>query len=246
MANNNIEPIPVLEPEKTSLKDLYSEIERLFDFFNEKLYDSKLKKPVITIQSGAEGKRKSAGWFASNRWQFNRKKKLHEINISAEVLRAKTSNKIPEIACTLLHEMVHLSNFQNKIEDVSSNGLHLVKTFGKLAKEKGLEIEVIRKYPQVITPRLSPLGEKLYREFGFNEKLLNKYRIDYKSLLTGTQTGGSESGDEKPVKNPKLKNLYCPHCDMKAYIPFKSPKTLLCMDCMTILQENGKVFPLAA
>jgi len=74
MANNNIEPIPVLEPEKTSLKDLYSEIERLFDFFNEKLYDSKLKKPVITIQSGAEGKRKSAGWFASNRWQFNRKK----------------------------------------------------------------------------------------------------------------------------------------------------------------------------
>jgi len=204
----------------TSLKELTKEIERLFDYFNKKLYEGKLDKPVITIQSGVKNKSRNDGWFSSNIWQAE-KKNIHEINLSAEIISTRTQKKIPEIACTLLHEMVHLSNFQNKIKDVSANGVHLKKTFGALAEKKGLQVEYINGFPKVITPDLSKDGIDLYNKFNFNESLLNKFRLVF----------------PKGKKKSKLKKLECPKCALKAYVPSGITKKILCVECKAVMQE---------
>ena len=205
----------------TSLKELTKEIERLFDYFNKKLYDSKLKKTVITIQSGARGKSQSYGWFNSNIWQAE-KTNIHEINLSAEIFKIRTAKKIPKVACTLLHEMVHLSNFENQIKDVSANGAHSKKFFGALAEKKGLAVIYTKHYPKIETPDLSKEGIDLYNKFNFNESLLNKFRLV----------------NPKANKKPKLKKLECLECGLKAYVPSGNTKKLLCVECDSVLFEN--------
>ena len=74
---------------KNTIKEIVIELERAFDFFNKYFYNSELPKCIITIATGS-GKRLTNGWFAANRWKTINKERIHEINISAEILTEKT------------------------------------------------------------------------------------------------------------------------------------------------------------
>ena len=95
-----------------------SEIEKLFDAYNEKLFGNTLLRPLITIQTGEESN--TRGWFATNIWtDKNDVLNYHEINIGAEILTLTAEDGNPRFAVTLLHEVVHLRNFEKNIQDTS-------------------------------------------------------------------------------------------------------------------------------
>ena len=74
---------------------------KLYDFCNEKFFNGKLKKPVITIQR--DERNKTFGWWSVEKvWkEVSEDDGEHELNITAQQL----NRPIGLIAATLIHEM---------------------------------------------------------------------------------------------------------------------------------------------
>lgn len=96
------------------------ELERIFMQLNETLLfrQQNLPLPVITVQSC--GRRvHTLGWFARKAWTDG-DVRLPEINLSAEYLR----RPVTDVVGTLVHEMVHESNWLAGVRDCSSTNYH--------------------------------------------------------------------------------------------------------------------------
>lgn len=242
-----------------SLKEIVSEVEKLFQVYNEKFFDSKLELPIITIQSGFQGRRKSRGWFVNKVWLVEGEKEVNEINLGAEILSERTASNIPRIACTLLHEMIHLYNYTRGIQDVSTAGAHSVKYFGRVAEEKGLLVSYDKKiFPFVFTEDLNEDGIKVFKESNFDESLLDKFRIEFnnsnigkkiKIVSPGKEGDEDENGEpgdqeEPPKKKPKQKSLFCPNCNYSVFVAYGFDKKIRCEGteeepCNEILLEKS-------
>lgn len=113
-------------------------LEILFDYFNEKLFDEFFNtRPVITIQSA--GKKNALGWCTIGKlWVEDNGSEFHEINISAEHL----GSGIEAVSSTLLHEMCHLYNLINdgKSDTNPSNQYHSLR-FKDTAESIGFIVE---------------------------------------------------------------------------------------------------------
>jgi len=126
-----------LENTQTSnqFSDLVAQYTAAFKFFNEQLFEGKLKMPMITIQS--QGRRSCYGWFWANRWSSNNEA-INEINMAAENI-----NRSKEAQCeTLIHEMVHLYNSQEGLKDCNQIQYHN-RHFKTAAEMAGLKVEKI-------------------------------------------------------------------------------------------------------
>lgn len=117
-------------------QQLYAELYRAFDFFNNAFAENKLPKVVITIQES--GRRNAYGWFGNGFWSDRLAgDSVPEINLSAEYL-SRGSDGLLE---TLLHEMAHLWNATvEKVKDCSSGQYHN-KNFKIAAERFGLKVE---------------------------------------------------------------------------------------------------------
>jgi len=123
---------------ESSIRPAIAELERLFDAFTP-LFDRKLPRPVITIQSA--GRLQALGWFSPQAWQDSNANALPEINLSAEHM----SRDILDIAECLIHEMVHYANALDGIKDCNSSQYHN-KKFQTRAIAIGLECEKMGRY----------------------------------------------------------------------------------------------------
>ena len=130
--------------EKASLKAVIEKLESLFSKFNEQFYEGKIQKPVIAVSpdttKGAYGW--CTSWKAWTTANDSEDDGYYEINMCAEHLNRSFS----EICSTLLHEMVHLWNLQNNVQDTSRNGSYHNKKFKEAAEQHGLIIEKDEKY----------------------------------------------------------------------------------------------------
>lgn len=108
-----------------------TELEKLFSIFNEKYFESKLEKPIISIQTS--GKKEAYGWFTVDKVWINKNddKSLYEINISAEYL----NRDIHELCSTLLHEMCHEYNALLGLKDTSNGLIYHNKKFRETASK---------------------------------------------------------------------------------------------------------------
>lgn len=103
-----------------SLKPVIEELESLFSKFNTRFFAGKLEQPVITVSPDTT--RGAYGWCTGwKAWQDGTKEGgYYEINLCAEHL-----NRPFEQTCsTLIHEMVHLKNLQDGVQDTSRSGLY--------------------------------------------------------------------------------------------------------------------------
>lgn len=116
-------------------QQLYAELYRSFDHFNEKFADNKLPNVVITIQES--GRRNAYGWFGNGFWKDNLVgDSVPEINLSAEYLSRGSTGLLE----TLLHEMAHLWNAcVAKVSDCSGGQYHN-KKFKLAAEQFGLSV----------------------------------------------------------------------------------------------------------
>lgn len=120
----------------TRSQQLYTELYRAFDFFNNAFAENKLPKVVITIQES--GRRNAYGWFGNGFWTDRLAgDSVPEINLSAEYLSRGADGLLE----TLLHEMAHLWNATvENVKDCSSGQYHN-KKFKIAAERFGLKVE---------------------------------------------------------------------------------------------------------
>ena len=101
---------------------MIASINSVFSIFNRLFFDSNLSAPEIIVDVSKK---------VSLRWQSDE-------NII--VMGSGFVNINKEIICAnLLHEMIHLSNYKNKVIDVNDNQYHNSK-FMKLAVKCGLVV----------------------------------------------------------------------------------------------------------
>ena len=110
-------------------------VEQIYDFLNERFFESALSKPIITIQP--DEKCHALGWFVPHHiWKDGNGYSECEINLSANFL---DRNK-EEISSTLLHEMCHQFAYMNDIRDCCRNGYYHNKEFAQIAMAHGLDV----------------------------------------------------------------------------------------------------------
>lgn len=169
---------------EVSLKPVIDELETLFSKFNKAFFEGKLEKPVITVSPdytrGAYGW--CTGWKA---WQDGTKEGgYYEINLCAEYL-----NRPFEETCeTLLHEMVHLQNLQDNVQDTSRSGSYHNRKFKETAEAHGLTVEKGEKYGWHKTA-LNPQAEAFVKSLGKSGFCLVRPRTN---PLKGSRKGGDQ------------------------------------------------------
>lgn len=157
---------------ETKYQELLKELHRAFDFFNEKFAKGELKRPVITVSSAA-GKN-ALGWFGAKFWKDG-DEEVNEINLSAEYF----NRSIEDVLETLLHEMAHLKNAQNEIDDCSKSQYHN-KNFKQAAESFHLEVKKSR-YRGFSSTSLTDISRAAIKELNPDDKTYSLYRRTFGS-----------------------------------------------------------------
>jgi hypothetical protein len=172
-------------------------LENLFAKLNEKMFDGSLVMPTITIMT--KGNHKAFGWISvGERWiDGDGVAKHKELNMSAEYM----SRPFREIVGTLVHEMVHIANMQDGIQDTSRGYTYHNEKFKSRAESVGLHIEKADGIGWSVTsiPAGSELEKFLKKEYPF------KYRLDCDPIPTTTGKTGTETGTDGEPKPAKKK-----------------------------------------
>lgn len=194
------------------------ELHKLFDIFNEKFYENKLEKPVITIQS--EGRRSRYGWCSVERiWEDKEEKNQYEITLCAEYL----SRSKYELFETLLHEMVHLYNKMNNIMDTDKTYIRHNKKYKVEAEKHGLIINKNdKKYGWSFT-ELTEETKQFIDTIQINEEVFSIHRLKIMK-----------------VKKENINKLYTYECHCRQQIKSKIELeigeniNIRCGDCNTL------------
>ena len=190
---------------------------KLYDFFNEKLFENELIKPMITISP--DEKNKAYGWITRDRlWKgIETDEGAHEINLSAQFL----NRSIFEIAATLLHEMCHQWAKVNGFQDTARSGSFHNKLFKKIAEDHGLDVEYVHGRGWTAT-RLSEAMISLLQEFIVE----NPQTLVYRKMPFKV----------KRIRDVSIRKYVCPDCE--TCIRATKAVNVICGDCMKRMQES--------
>ena len=125
---------------------------------------------------------------------------------------------IEEVVATMLHEMVHLWNLKNNIQDCSRGQTYHNKKFKEKAVEIGLNCEHHDKYGWTITTASEKIIDYIIGK-GWTELDMTD-GLDY-SQFFGTGNGNNGINKGKPGRSTPTKTTknnshkyVCPHCGM--------------------------------
>lgn len=180
------------------IKMAVEELHKMFTFLNKHLFGNALPEPVITIQTNGRRKNVMAWCITEKVWRDKeQKEKKYEVNVCPEYL----NYPILETADSIAHEMVHLYNKINNVNDISRNGSYHNKKFKAMAESIGLTVERSNKVGWGLT-KPGPQFIELIKELQINESAFYMAR---NTRLSGSEEEGEESGEgeKKPVTNRK-------------------------------------------
>ena len=227
--------------ENNSLKRIIENLESLFFKFNRKFFSGELQKPIIAVSpdttSGAYGwctswkawkekkdietpKKRLVDVSSLNTEDMTKKQEepgFYEINICAEYL----ARPFLEICETMLHEMVHLKNLQDNVQDTSRSGKYHNKKFKEVAEQHGLEVEKSEKYG-FSTTKLKPETKQWIEDSCKDEDCFNLFR-DKMLKLPG-------------IKKQSTRKYVCPVCGV--IVRATKEVRIICADCDVELEEE--------
>lgn len=199
------------------------ELQRIFKFFNDRLFDGTLQQPVILVQTN--GKHKHAlGWCTTKKVWSDRKNEnsFYEITMCAEYL----NRSIEQLVATLIHEMVHLYNLQNEIKDVSRGGTYHNKKFKEIAESKGLIISYDKRIGWSLT-QLQDSTKAMIQELKPAKDLFNLARTS--PFVRTDNDGEDEDGEVTEKPKSSMRKYVCPDCG--TIIRATKDVNVLCGDC---------------
>lgn len=203
-----------------NIKILITELYKAFQLFNKELYNNELPEPSILIQNRGN-KKNVMGWCTTSKeWNDTiNKEKKYEIAIISDYLYR---GMLPVLS-TLLHEMAHLYDLQNGIQDVSRSGTYHNKNFKTVAESHGLLIE----HDKGIGWSLSKLQSStidLIKKSNINEEAFSLIKIIPK--VNDDEEG--EEGEDTKSKSSTRKYV-CPKCGN--IIRASKEVNVICGDC---------------
>ncbi len=193
----------------TTMAEMQAALQAAFNAINRDFYNDELEKVIITVKEGR--KEGTLGTFCTAKDWVQNGKERHEINISANYIGSRT---VEQTIVTLMHEMVHLYNFQNEIKDTSRAGVYHNKKFKQTAEEHGLHVD----FSDQIGWSLTTPTEEIRKWI--------KDNIPIKAFGIYKQVGEKE-GKSKP-KQSMVKKV-CPCCGNIARVT--SEFKLICGEC---------------
>ena len=216
-AKDLIQPKAETVENGASLQTVIAKLESLFEVFNKHFFDGELETPVIAVSPDTT--KGAYGWCTTwKAWQGAKEGGYYEINMCAEHL----SRPFGETCGTLIHEMVHLKNLQDGVQDCSRSGKYHNKRFKETAEKYGLTVEKDAKYGYCRTKLTDETVEWLKAEFpkegGFTLHRDKKIRL---------ASGGKTSSSRKYV---------CPECG--TIIRATKEVNVTCADCGVDFEER--------
>jgi len=218
---------------EVTIMSAIDELQRMFRKLNEKYFDNELEKVIITIQADVTSG--AYAWISENPVWNDKTKQMHrEINITAEHMQREADL----IITSLLHEMCHLKNIQDGIQDTSRSGTYHNKHFKEVAETRDLIIGKHEMYGYCITTPTIDLSKWI------NENCrVGCFRYQRaKTYKSGTPkiTKPGKDGKEKTISRTKQssRKYVCPSCGLTVRATREVVGKLLCVDCNKILIEN--------
>lgn len=198
------------------MAEMQAALQAAFNAINRDYYGGELEKVIITVkESKKEG---TLGTFCTAKDWIQNGIERHEINISANYIGQRT---VHQTITTLMHEMVHLYNCQNSIQDTSRAGIYHNKKFKEAAEAHGLSIEFDDNIGWSLTT-LKPDTEKWIDE-NINIKTFGVYKV----------VAEKQGKANKPKQS--MRKLICPHCGNIARVT--KDIRLICGECFNPDEE---------
>lgn len=198
-------------------------LEKIYRQLNIDKFNGELCEPIITIQSTP----RSYGHVTCSKVWRVKDGASYELNIGAGTL----DRPIENVVSTMLHEMVHIYNLMNGIQDCSRGNTYHNKKFKEKAESVGLIIDYDSRIGWSITSPSEGLLDYIIDK-GWSDILIN--RNEHTHLA---RTGGNKSGDgdlQKPTKKPSSTRKYiCPKCGMS--VRATREVRIMCVDCMELM-----------
>lgn len=205
-------------------------LEKMFRALNRDFFEGRLEEPIITIQSTP---RAYGHVSVAKIWQ-RKGESRHELNMGADTL----DRPIEETVATMVHEMVHLWNLAEGVQDCSRGGTYHNKRFKEEAERRGLHIEHHEKYGWTITSPTEALIDYIISQ-GWTE--VDMSRGGGIQWTPGGSPGGkARSGGQAPgvpgtPKKSSTRKLVCPCCGNS--VRATKAVRIMCMDCMEQMVE---------
>lgn len=199
-------------------------LEKMFRRINEDSFGGQLEEPIITIQSTPM----EYGHVSVAKVWKRKGEERHELNISADGLNRPIEN----VVATLIHEMTHLMNIQNGIQDCSRGGSYHNQKFRDEAEKHMIRIEKDKKYGWMVTSPTDELLEYILLQ-GWEEIEMSKglgpfFGNGGNSGKPVKPTGGTGATIAKPKGSNSRKHV-CPVCGRIARTTADFP--LICGVC---------------
>ena len=205
----------------TSYNRVAGYLNKVFDLLNEEFFENTLSRPTITIQSTP----KAYGHFTLNddTW-VSTIGSTHEINIGAGTL----ARPIEDICATMLHEMVHLFNYTQGIQDCSRGNTYHNKRFKQAAEERGLIVSHSEKYGWSHTTPSDALLDFVLLN-GLTDILISRNE-NYGFFVGKTGThNGTDAIPPAPPRTSSTRKYICPCCGMS--VRATRVVRIACIDC---------------
>ncbi|WP_336775354.1 SprT-like domain-containing protein [Paenibacillus sp. MMO-58] len=208
-----------------------NELHRAFELLNKNFFDGELPEPAITIQSS--GKRLSMGWCTTKEvWRDQEGKiRKYELNISAEYLNIE----LMETMDTMMHEMVHLYNLVNGIQDCSRGGTYHNNRFKKESERRGFYYPDNKPHSTYgwSFSRLTDETKEKILHLGINHAAFQIARRTTPLPEISSNQDTESQGGNTVSPGTKKSNSYkwtCPNCDLIVRSS-KEKVNIICGDC---------------
>lgn len=211
-----------MEDSRMTIRGLVKGLEDAFDYINTRFYDGLVKRPVITISEGA--KVRAMGWVTTAEVWHEGEQAAHELNIASDYL----NRSFEEIVKTLCHEIVHLENIRNGVQDCARSGSRHNKHFRETAEKHGMVW-------------LEPKDEQMksyYEKYGFSDVDLTEDVKDEVYAALDFLKDELTMYRDKTEKNGKKKSsgvmkYMCPCCGCSCRATKEI--NIMCGDCNEIM-----------
>lgn len=187
-------------------------LEKIFRALNADSFAGKLEEPIISIMSTPG----AYGHITVGKVWKRKGEDRHELNIAADWLQRPIEN----VVATMIHEMVHLYNIQEGIQDCSRGGSYHNKRFKEEAEKHMIRIDKDEKYGWTITSPTDELLEYIMDK-GWGDIDMGR-GFGWIGGNTGNGkkgTGAAAGADGEPDKGkPKTnsRRYVCPGCGLIA------------------------------